>query len=318
VRRVLAGLVVVPFVMGAAAAPASQQKVVFRFADPDIAESSGLVVRDGRFWTVNDSGDSGRVFVVDPATGETAYETTWTPDPTDVEAVSVGPRGEAYVGDIGDNRAVRDSVQVLRMPVRDGSVEPEVFDLTYPDGPQDAETLMVDPTDGTAYVGSKGLFGGTLYRAPLDASAPGVMEPVGAILGLATDGAFFPDGRHVIVRDYGRARIYAFPDLTVVATIDLPEQEQGEGIAVAEDGRVYVSSEGTNAPVLRVPLPAAVRDVVTPPPPTPKPTPPQVESREGVELPETTETERPAWPWFLGGFIGVGVIVVLMRSLRRR
>ncbi len=42
------------------------------------------------------------------------------------------------------------------------------------------------------------------------------------------------------------------------------------------------------------------------------------ESHEDSELPETTETQRSAWPWFLGGLIGLGCLLVLIRSLRRR
>ncbi len=41
-------------------------------------------------------------------------------------------------------------------------------------------------------------------------------------------------------------------------------------------------------------------------------------SREDRELPESTETERSAWPWFLSGLLGVGFITALAFSLRRR
>ena len=46
-ERVLAGLLVVPFLLGAAVAPSDQAQVVFSFRDSDIVESSGLVVVDG-------------------------------------------------------------------------------------------------------------------------------------------------------------------------------------------------------------------------------------------------------------------------------
>ena len=84
--------------------------------------------------------------------------------------------------------------------------------------------------------------------------------------------------------------------------------------------------------MLRVPLPAGIRAAMAPP--TTRDAVPvrqravhqravarprrTTESREGSELPETTETVRSPWPWFLGGFVGLGIIVVLMRSLRRR
>ena len=73
--RVLAGALVVPFLMGAAAAPSHPGHVELTFRDPDIIESSGLVVRDGLVVTTNDSGDEGRVFTVDPATGTLSTET---------------------------------------------------------------------------------------------------------------------------------------------------------------------------------------------------------------------------------------------------
>ena len=80
----------VPFVIGfsvAGAEPAAGEEVC-RFQDPQIVESSGLVARDGLFVTVNDSGDSGRVFVVDAQTCRTVGGTTWSDEVEDVEAVA--------------------------------------------------------------------------------------------------------------------------------------------------------------------------------------------------------------------------------------
>ena len=87
-ERLLAGLLVVPFLLGAAVAPTDQAQVAFSFRDNDIVESSGLAVVDGLVVTTNDSGDTGRVFTVDPGTGETVGVTEWADDPTDVEALA--------------------------------------------------------------------------------------------------------------------------------------------------------------------------------------------------------------------------------------
>lgn len=334
-ERILAGLLVVPFLLGAAAAPTARAQVVFSFRDPAIVESSGLVAAGGLVHTVNDSGDSGRVFVVDPADGETVGVTTWSAEPQDVEALAPDGDGRVWVGDIGDNAGSRDSVQVASVEVGRGdrSADAEVHDLTYPDGAQDAETLLRHPGTGRLYVASKSPFGGRLYAAPLalDPGATHLLRAVGDVLPLATDGAFFPDGRHLIVRSYTAAAVYAFPSLERVASLALPSQPQGEGLAVDAAGRVLLSSEGKNAKVLRLMLPADVRNLVTPRPapasssPSPSSSPPTspapsagTESREDTELPETTETERPAWPWLLSGLMGVGVVLVLIRSLRRR
>ncbi|MFA6297622.1 MAG: hypothetical protein WC642_00550 [Nocardioides sp.] len=334
VERLLAGAMVVPFALGMASAPADRKDVVLTFTDSRIVESSGLVASGDAFVTVNDSGDDGRTFVVDRS-GDTVGSASWG-DATDVEALAPWGRDRVLVGDIGDNRGERDSVSVLRVPVERGEriVSPDVFELTYPGGPRDAEALLVHPVTRRIYVASKELFGGTLYAAPREPSGTGAnrLEPVGPVIGIVTDGAFFPDGRHLVLRDYGRAVVYAFPSLERVGEVSLPDQPQGEGIAVAADGTLYVSTEGQFTSVLRVALPDELREVVTPTPATPTPTPtppptatptaeptaePTTRSREGRELPETTDTDRPFWPWFLTGWLGLGVIVALVLALRR-
>ena len=325
--RLAAVAVAVPFLLGTVAAGSSDGSpdadVVFHFEDVAIVESSGLVVQDGLFLTTNDSGDSGRVFAVDPASGRTVGVTRWAEEPVDVEALAPAGPGEVWVGDIGDNPGGRATIEVVRVPVGTGErgADPTAYSLTYPGGPRDAETLLAHPVTGRLYVASKNVFGGALYAAPedLDEAAPSRMTRLGRVLPIATDGAFFPDGRHLVLRDYGRAVVYTFPDLEAVGEVDLPEQQQGEGIAVDGEGRVFVSSEGRRTPVLEVALPAEVRDVLagTGASPTSSPTPPPG-SREDVELPQGPPEERPVWPWFLTGWLGLGVIVVLVYALRRR
>ena len=231
--RLLAGLVVVPFLLGAAAAPTSPARVACTFQDPEIVESSGLVAQDGLFLTTNDSGDSGRVFAVDPATGSTVGLAHWSEDPTDVEALAPARDGGVWVGDIGDNTGSRDSVEVTRVPVTaaDTTVDGETYELDYPDGPHNAESLLSDPRTGRLYVATKSVFGGTVYRAPrtLSADGPNRLRPVGDVLAIATDGAFFPDGRHVVLRDYSHAVVYTFPDLHEVALVPAADAGAGGG-----------------------------------------------------------------------------------------
>ena len=300
-----------------------------RFEDQAIVESSGLVVVDGLLVTTNDSGDSGRVFSVDPATGQTVGVTAWSAEPDDVEALAPAGGGEVWVGDIGDNRAERPSVSVSRVPAGRGDVDVDTasYELVYPDGPRDAESLLADPGTGRLYVISKGVLGGMLYAAPerLSAGKPNRLEEVGPVLAIATDAAFFPDGRHIIVRNYTQAAVYSWPELVEVGRFGLPDQQQGEGIAVADDGTIYASSEGLHAPVLRIALPAAVRRAMAPPPatltatpmPSPSETPPPG-TRQGSELPEQPAADRSAWGWALGGILGLGIVVVLVRALRPR
>ena len=322
--RWLAGAVVVPFVIGLAGSPVHPGREAFRFADAEIVESSGLALVGGLVVTTNDSGDSGRVFAVDPRTGRTVGVTHWSEDPTDVEALAPAGDGSVWVGDIGDNTASRDSVVVARVPVGRGerTVDPETYELVYPDGPVNAESLLADPTTGRLYVASKDVFGGAVYVAPrtLDADRPNRLRELGPVLAIATDAAFLPDGEHLVVRDYSRAAVYTFPDLTEVGSFELPDQEQGEGIAAAADGNLLVGSEGQFSPVLRVSLPAAVRRATAPASASPSASPSVSPSPSASATGEVDagQVERPAWPWLLTVLAVLGGLAVLVRSLRPR
>jgi hypothetical protein len=325
-ERWLAGAVVVPFVLGIASAPSHPGDEVFRFRDPQIVESSGLALSDGLVVTTNDSGDTGRIFAVDPASGRTVGVTGWSADPTDVEALAPAGDGAVWVGDIGDNTASRDAVQVARVPVGRGerTVRPTTYDLTWPDGPENAESLLAQPTTGRLFLVSKDVFGGALYAAPrhLSADRPNRLRRVGPVLPIATDAAFLPDGRHLVVRDYARAAVYSFPALAQVGSFRLPDQQQGEGVAVEPDGSLLVSSEGRHAPVLRVALPERVRRALGPAAASPSAGSPGASaSAESptVRVPaQTGETRRSAWPWLLTGGLALGGLAVLLRSLRPR
>ncbi|GAA1927754.1 hypothetical protein [Nocardioides hwasunensis] len=263
-RRLAAATVVaLPFLLGAASgSPDVPADPVFRFGDPDVVESSGLVVVDGLVVTVNDSGDSGRVFVVDPTSGETVGVTSWSPDPVDVEALAPAGAGHVWVADTGDNRRVRDSVSVLRVPVGRGdrTVDPEAYELVYPDGARDAEALVRHPLTGRLFVITKGVFAGSVYAAPprLRADRPNPLVEVGQAPGIVTDATFLPGGGGVVMRTYSSAHLAAHPSWEQVASWTLPRQDQGEGIALAGSG-LLLSTEGARSEVLRVPLPPEAR-----------------------------------------------------------
>jgi hypothetical protein len=264
--------------------------------------------------------------------GRTVGVTHWSDAPTDVEALAPAGPGAVWVGDLGDNLAERSDVTITRVPVGRGdrTVQPTSYRLTYPGGARDAETLVRDPRSGRLYVASKDVFGGALYAVPHHLSADRVnpLTRVGRVLPMATDGAFFPDGRHLVVRGYGSATVYAWPSLEPVASFDLPAQPQGEGIAVAADGSVYLSSEGPRSAVLQVALPPAVRRAMAPVSASPAPSAspsdgpaPGASSDPESSDPEASDPESSdpdVWPWVAGGLVGLGAVVVLVRSLRPR
>jgi hypothetical protein len=268
-----------------AALLAAQTIPLFRFQDDAIDESSGLVAGGDSVLTVNDSGDAARVFVVDRRSGQTVGVTTYSDvDPVDVEAIAAGPGERLWVGDIGDNEAERDHVTVYVLPAPepgDRTVHSTAYDLVYEGGPRDAETLLLHPRTGRLYVVSKGLLGGTVFAAPrtLHADRTNVLVPVGSAGGLVTDGAFLPDGRHAVLRDYSSAVVVRSGDFQPIGRFGLPEQEQGEGISVLGD-RVVVSSEGQHSAVLAQPIPKRVLRAMEPPEAV-QPAPPTQERDHG-------------------------------------
>ena len=317
----LAAHVAAPLALVTAAASHSHQ--VFRFEDRAVVEASSLVVDHGLFVTSNDSGDVGRLFVAD-RTGRTVGVTHWSAHPIDTEALAPGGPGRVWVGDIGDNDGLRPFVDIARVPVGRGdrTVHPTTYRLTYPGGPTDAETLLRNPVTGRLYIATKNIFGGVLYAVPahLRAGVDNRLQQIGRVLPVATDGAFFPDGRHVVVRDYTSAVVYDWPSMQPVGSFALPYQQQGEGIAVAADGRIYLSSEGVRSPVLRVTLPPRLQAAVGPVAASPSEPSPSASRPMGAADPaDVPEPASPdAWPWLAGGLLAVLALVVLVRSLRPR
>jgi len=249
----------------AATAPAPTE--LFRLQDPALEESSGLAVsarHDGIVWTHPDGGEAAEVMAVDDRGRTVATIRLRGVDPYDPEALAPGRddagRPALFLGDIGDNRARRPDISVFRFPeptrLSDQTVDADWFQFSYPDGPRDAEALLVDPRDGRIWVATKDVFGGGLYRAPArprtDRTNP--LERVGDVPGLITDGAFLPDGGFVL-RSYTTA--FRYDDVSRPSgQLVLPEQEQGESLAVDGD-RLLVGSEGTRSTVHAVPLPSA-------------------------------------------------------------
>jgi len=302
-------------------------RVVFSFVDPTITESSGLVDLGSVMVTTNDSGGDPLVFVVDPRTGRTVGRTTYADAVEDTEALAPAGGNVVWVGDVGDNAEARRSVQVYRVPVGRGdrTLSAPSYELVYPDGAHDAESLVAAP-DGRLYVITKGLLGGTAYAAPqhLDPDHPNRLEAVAPVDIWATDAALFPDDRYVLVRGYDSAVICTFPAFRPVATVDLPRQRQGEGVSISASGRIRLSSEGRNSPVLEVTLPAAVSAALagqTPSPSAPEPSPSPQAAAPGSAGSPVAAGDGAGWllPAAVGaGAAGVVLLVVLLVPWRRR
>ena len=131
---------------------------------------------------------------------------TWRP-------FSVGPDGNVYVGDIGDNLGGGWSeVWIYRFAeperLRDTTVTATRYTVRYADGPRDAESLMVHPKTGRVYIASKSEKNGAVYAGPEQLSPTGVntFRRIARTEVSATDGAFSPDGTRLVLRELLRRR----------------------------------------------------------------------------------------------------------------
>lgn len=233
-----------------------------------VREASGIVAsrrNPGVLWVHNDSGDAARIYAIS-AKGE--FLGVCNIDGArcrDWEDIAIGPGPDLnqhylYIGDIGDNRGVYREIIVYRVPEpRVGaaaSFEPmatgsaEAIRLTYPDGPRDAETLLVDPLTRDIYIISKRELRSRVYRAafPQSTTQQIKMEQVAMMpWGFAVAGDVSPDGRRVIVRGMFNASLWVRPAGEPLWRAfagkqirpPLIDEPQGEGICFDSRGAGY-------------------------------------------------------------------------------
>jgi hypothetical protein len=320
-------LIATPVADAAAQAP-DDDAVVFRVSDPRINESSGIALsrrHRGVVYTHNDSGGVPQIFALGPDGRTRAVLTLAGARARDWEAMAVGRdergRPAIYVADIGDNLGgAWPYVTVYRVPepaaLRDRTLRATAFRFKYTDGPRNAETMMINPKTNRLYVASK-LFNGALYEAParLSARNTNVLRKVGDAPTLATDGAFAPDGRSFVIRNYFGARVYAMggdgrPGKTL-ASVGMPQQELGESITYSADGRwLLTGSEGAAQPVYRVPVPKRAL-------PSASPTPEAAREGDG-RGPDGTGGRRDSTSTSVGLFMALGVTAAIGYALLRK
>ncbi|WP_028662214.1 hypothetical protein [Saccharomonospora iraqiensis] len=317
------------------------------FTDDRLDEVSGLAARDGDVYAVNDGGTRVEVFVLDDACA--VRDVLRHPiDPYDVEDLALGPDGTLWLGDTGDNRRRRETVALHAVPRGDAGAT--LYRLTYPDGPHDAEALVVDE-QGVPHIITKDVLGASsVYRpaGPLAAPGPTPLEEVGTVshsptdtpggpvgtLGstLITGAALARDGSVLAVRTYTDAYLYPVDDGDLPAALErepvrvpLPDEEQGESLAFTDDGDLVSVSEGVGSPLRVVPDAATLArapasDDATDPAPVPR-------SRSGTRPEDTGSggradtasdgTGESGLATLPGVLVALGLAAVVMAGLGR-
>jgi hypothetical protein len=261
----LFGVVFLAIVPGVAA---SEDTVAFTINDTRISESSGLAVdpSGSLYWTVNDSGDRGVAYGIG-LDGTVQGTLNFRAQPRDVEAVAVYG-DQLYVADIGDNTRKRRFVRVyfFTNPRANGlTVTYQAYDFRYPDGPHNAETLLVDES-GRLFIVTKARKAG-IYEAPANPKRKGVneLEKVGSAPSNVTDGTFLPGGERIALLTYDSVQVIDANNYQVVVNVPIPEQPQAESLTLSLDqGSLLVGSEGKKSKVYSVPVPSDGSPTPTP------------------------------------------------------
>jgi hypothetical protein len=271
--------------------------------DPRLVQLSGIADVDGQLYAISDSGPV-TVYALDRTcriSGAAALKVPPPRDPqashatalqlatgphkaSDVEDLAAGPDGSLWLADIGGNTVRRTAVSLYRWPIAGRSAIR--YDLRYPDGPHDAETLLLQMTGQPVVVTKTGTGHSTVYlaqrtlrpsttltkAATLDVTKLRAKDDTAAGSLEITGGAVAPDGVHFVLRTYTAAYEWDAPDGDVVRAlttgtprvIALAKDRQGEGIAYGEDGKTLVTAgEGLNQPVRELQIRRPERQVLS-------------------------------------------------------
>lgn len=253
-----------------------------------LPEVSGIVQSHESFvlWMINDSGDEPYVYAVDTRKGLLSKHRLAGAANVDWEDIAIAPSNagydslgnrlnDLYIADIGDNNAKRKSVVIYRIPepdvfssstISESSVEK--FELTYPDGPRDAEALLVDPLRGEIVIVTKRDAKARIYSCDDLASSPVQLRFRGELpFTLITAGDVASNGRTIILKNYHKAWEWTRDPneplwkalLREGKRIPYGPELQGEAICYDQSDRGYYSTSeredgGDAAPIFYYPL----------------------------------------------------------------
>lgn len=272
---------------------ANQIVISGRLEDKEMDEISGIAasgLNNNMYYVHNDSGDTSRFFAISP--DGTLHATVYFKGDKktmqgvyDCEDIAVGPgpadkKSYVYVGDIGDNFSLRPYITVYRFdeqqtwdrPGRTTAIATPL-NLKYPDGPRDAETLMIDPLEKLIYIVTKRHDTVSVYTTPLSYKPNDTVtltrrsklffEGIKPFKWI-TAGDISKNGQQVLLKSY--EKIYYWKrrgNEHLWETMQRPAEEikyqpekQGEAIGFTPDGKgAYTTSEGVFSPIYYYKIP---------------------------------------------------------------
>ncbi|HEY9117056.1 MAG TPA: hypothetical protein VIN11_04470 [Roseivirga sp.] len=250
----------------------------------DLVEASGLInsrSNSSYFWSHNDSGGSPTLYLFSREGTEALRLDFNDAQNTDWEELAIGPGpvdniNYLYVGDFGDNRAVRDNYTIYRTPEPDLnatglpsniSLRPNEYDrisFEYADGPRDAEAFFVDPSSKDIYLISKREPSVILYKIafPQSTTEKNVAERIMTLpFTFITAADISPSGNEILIKNYLNIYLWQKEGTETIEQtltknpnrLKYTVEPQGEAIAWDTDESSYYTlseSDGSNPVIL--------------------------------------------------------------------
>jgi hypothetical protein len=145
------------------------------------------------------------------------------------------------------------------------TVSYHAYDFRYPDGPHNAETLLVNES-GRLFTVTKGQ-DGAIYAGPKKPDRQGInkLKKVGSAPSDVTDGTFLPGGDKIALLTYTTVTVLDASTYEVLASSPIPHQQQAESLTLSLDEQsLLVGSEGKKSKVYTVPIPSQATPTPTP------------------------------------------------------
>jgi hypothetical protein len=258
-------------------APAQTPTTVCQIAadETGAVDLTGLVATTSGYVAIDGANQDWPLYIIHLDSG--CHRTLLQQYPTaaiDPQDLAIDASGTLWIADSGDPPpASRSHIALWKVPPS-GPIS--IYRFTYPDGPHQAEAMVLDHDGRPIFITqpTSGSGPANLYEpapGPLRAGAIVAMTNVGSftpqatgtanklsVLGnmLVTGGANSPDGTKVVLRTYSDAYEWNITAGNVVAAITkgtptitpLPNEAQGKSIAYTPDGKDFLTVSEVSAP----------------------------------------------------------------------